>query len=106
MGHIEKEVAAPSAPPERILQLVSGLASATVPANRTLSSTVVGHLYDISQHHDGYVPLHGRLFAQWMHHAYPDECQFPHVSGTTSPTLPDAWMEQTSQDSTASDEEI
>eukprot|EP00747_Dinoflagellata_sp_TGD_P161726 gnl/TRDRNA2_/TRDRNA2_178518_c0_seq1.p1 gnl/TRDRNA2_/TRDRNA2_178518_c0~~gnl/TRDRNA2_/TRDRNA2_178518_c0_seq1.p1 ORF type:complete len:576 (-),score=127.02 gnl/TRDRNA2_/TRDRNA2_178518_c0_seq1:148-1875(-) len=106
MGHIEKEVAAPSAPPERILQLVSGLASATVPANRTLSSTVVGHLYDIAQHHDGNVPLHGRLFAQWMHHAYPDECRFPHVSGTTNPGQPNEWMKMTGLDVDASPDEI
>ena len=28
------------------------------------------------------MPLHGRLFAQWMHHAFPRHCPFPHVSGT------------------------
>merc|ERR1740121_1597850 len=27
------------------------------------------------------------------HHAYPRECPFPHVSGTTSPMSPEEWME-------------
>ena len=33
------------------------------------------------------VPLHGRLFAQWMHYAFPRHCPFPHVSGTKRQSL-------------------
>jgi len=40
------------------------------------------------------VPLHGRLFAQWMHHAFPRECPFPHVAGTTNPQAASDWIEQ------------
>merc|ERR1719401_3031441 len=32
---------------------------------------LVARLEQIAAHHGGLVPLHGRLFAQWMHHAYP-----------------------------------
>jgi len=42
-------------------------------------------LTEIAARYDGQVPLHGRLFAQWMHHAYPRECPYPHISGTTQP---------------------
>merc|ERR1719468_846795 len=42
--------------------------------------------------HGGHVPLHGRLFAQWMHHAYPRECPFPHMAGAISPVTPDEWI--------------
>merc|ERR1719343_1639826 len=28
----------------------------------------------IGKRHAGKVPPHGRLFAQWLHHAYPREC--------------------------------
>merc|ERR1719343_1461059 len=40
------------------------------------------------------VPLHGRLFAQWLHHAYPRECPFPHVSGAVAPMYPEEWAER------------
>merc|ERR1719221_2229657 len=40
----------------------------------------------------GLVPLHGRLFMQWMHHAYPRECPYPHAAGTTTPVTQDEWL--------------
>lgn len=89
---LEREIAAPSAAPSRIAEVVSALHSDTVDAPRNLSSSLLARLDGIAQHHAGHVPLHGRLFAQWMHHAYPRECPFPHVSGTTSPMSPDDWM--------------
>merc|ERR1719492_542018 len=66
--------------------------SDTVDAPRNLSTALLGRLGEISRHHSGHVPLHGRLFAQWMHHAYPRECPFPHAAGTTNPMSPDEWM--------------
>merc|ERR1711879_261963 len=59
--------------------------STTVPSNRTLPAWLLRRLDEVATHHGGQVPLHGRLFAQWMHHAYPRECRYPHVSGTTDP---------------------
>lgn len=52
------------------------------------------------------MPLHGRLFSQWMHHAFPRECPFPHISGTTNPQTPDEWLESTGEETTATDEEM
>merc|ERR1719197_1201415 len=46
---------------------------------------LLNRLDSIAAMHGGSVPLHGRLFAQWMHLAYPRECPFPHVSGTIQP---------------------
>merc|ERR1719191_520311 len=89
MAHIEQEVAAPSATPERLAAIVSALPSASKPANRTLSVELRKRLDEVAQFHGGEVPLHGRLFAQWMHHAYPRECVFPHISGTTKPRAAD-----------------
>jgi len=94
MGHLEQAIASPSATPGRIAELVAGLRSDTVDAPRTLSASLLSRLGEIADHHDGLVPLHGRLFAQWMHHAYPLECPYPHASGTMSPLTPDEWMEQ------------
>merc|ERR1719203_843222 len=93
LRHLEREIAAPSAEAKRIADLVAALHSDTVDAPRNLSAALVGRLDEISRHHGGQVPLHGRLFAQWMHHAYPRECPFPHVAGTTSPMSPPEWME-------------
>jgi len=94
MQHLEREIAAPSAVPSRIAESVSRMHSDTVDAPRNLSTTLLMRLNEIASHHAGVVPLHGRLFAQWMHHAYPRECPFPHVSGTTSPMSPDDWMDR------------
>jgi len=93
LQHLEEKLAAPSATPARIVELVSAMQSDTVHAPRNLSSALLARLDEIAQFHAGHVALHGRLFAQWMHHAYPRECPFPHVSGTTSPLSPDEWMQ-------------
>merc|ERR1719221_1215113 len=93
LGHIEEKLAAPEATPSAITAIVSQLASSTVPAPRTLSKTLQRRLDDIAAEHGGMVPIHGRLFAQWLHHAYPRECPYPHVSGTTSQQTADEWDE-------------
>jgi len=95
MKPLETEIAAPEASPSRIIQLVSNLASTTVPAPRLLALSLAQKLDDIAVHHSGNVPLHSRLFAQWMHHAYPRECPYPHLAGTTAPKNPMQWMEET-----------
>merc|ERR1719491_674955 len=89
---LEGSIAAPTAAPARIAELVSALHSDTVDAPRNLSTVLLARLDGIAKLHGGHVPLHGRLFAQWMHHASPRECPFPHVAGTTSPMSPDDWM--------------
>jgi len=81
IGHIERELMSPNAAPKEILAAVAALP----PGNQNLSVALIRRLEDVAQHHGGQVPLHGRLFAQWLHHAYPLECPYPHVSGTTSP---------------------
>jgi hypothetical protein len=94
MSGLEISLARPSATPTHIASIVSKLASDTVEAPRNLSSTLLGRLDDIATVHGGLVPLHGRLFAQWMHHAYPRECAFPHVGGAVNPLTPDEWLEE------------
>jgi hypothetical protein len=106
IGHLENRIAAPEASPERISALVTDLPSSSVAAPRTLSQTLLSRLDEIAAGHGGTVQLHGRLFAQWMHHAYPRECPFPHVAGTTNPQTPDEWLEATGEDSVATAEEM
>jgi len=95
LGHLERSLQAPHAAPAQILEALSEVASAHVPANRTWSPALVRKLEEVAEHHDGQVPLHGRLFAQWMHFAYPRECVYPHLSGTTVRWTDHRWYEET-----------
>jgi hypothetical protein len=92
IGHLENNIAAPEASPERVAELVANLPSSSVSAPRALSHALRSRLEQIAAGHGGVVQLHGRLFGQWMHHAYPRECPFPHVAGTTNPQTPDEWL--------------
>merc|ERR1719440_157818 len=71
LGQIEQSLAAPEALPSAITHLVSMIPSATMPSNRSLSPWLHHRLEEVADHHGGLVPLHGRLFAQWLHYAYP-----------------------------------
>jgi len=106
LGHIEKMVAAPEAKPAIIAALVENLSSSSVTAPRQLPATLIKRLDDIAAPHDGVVPLHGRLFGQWMHHAFPREFPLPHLSGTTSQQTAEEWMSETSSSASASQEEM
>jgi hypothetical protein len=89
LSQIEQNLGAPEASPRAITQLVSMIPSATMPSNRSLAPWLHQRLKEVADHHGGLVPLHGRLFAQWLHYAYPRECQFPHISGTVNPMRPE-----------------
>jgi len=94
MEHMESKIQAPHATPEVIISIVSELPSAHLPANRTLSAALVEKLQDVAEHHGGWVPLHGRLFAQWMHFAYPRECPYPRPPGTAESFSSSEWFEE------------
>jgi len=91
MGEIESAIQTPEALPETILNIVRKMTSqATLdhdePAH--LDGNMVEQLNKVAKNHGGKVPLHGRLFAQWLHYVFPHECPFPHKSGVTSATTP------------------
>jgi hypothetical protein len=94
MGHLEHEVGSPEASPQQILALVSNLPSSSVETPRQLSDALTKRLWQIAEQHEGTVQIHGRLFAQWLHHAYPRECPFPHVAGSINPISPDEWIDE------------
>merc|ERR1719210_235505 len=77
MHELEGSIQAPAATPERIFQVVQKLASSEV------SADLVTKLRLISEQNSGEVPLHGRLFAQWLHLAFPHDCPFPHIAEGT-----------------------
>jgi len=83
MNQLEDKLRAPRATAQEIAAVVAALPSSSVPAKRDLSAVMRHRLNRIAADNDGMVPLHGRLFAQWLHHAYPRECPYPHLSGRT-----------------------
>merc|ERR1719356_1186227 len=94
MASLERSVAHPLADPDRVAELVSSLTSDTVSTPRKLSALLQRRLDDIAGRHGGSIPIHGRLFAQWMHHAFPNECPYPHTSGSlASPLSPVEWRQ-------------
>lgn len=101
LAHLERRIAAPDASPARIAELVAEMSSSTVPAPRKLPASLLQRLDEIASQHNGKVPFHGRLFAQWLHHAYPRECPYPQLSGTSTPTSPERWAEMTGEEAVA-----
>merc|ERR1719335_1520472 len=77
-----------------LLQLVRSFKSNSVAVPHSISELSQTRLHKIAAKHDGKVPLHGRLFAQWLHHVFPQSCPFPHTAGATNPLTPDEWMKE------------
>lgn len=92
LNELEGVVQAPSASPEDLLSLVSKLSSATVSAPRQLPRTLADKLHSIADLHGGMVPLQGRLFAQWLHYAFPNECQYPSIVESSTILTPNQWL--------------
>jgi len=95
IGQLERNLRVPIAPPAEVAEIVRtqlvDIPSADVTGNRTLSNALLDKLQELADHHGGRVPLHGRLFAQWLHLVYPRECPYPHVSGTVQPKTVWEW---------------
>jgi len=92
VARLESDLQTTLAEPTRIADLVSTFSSDTVQAPRKLGTELVSRLEQVAAQHHGQVPIHGRLFAQWMHHAFPRECPYPHQSRSIAQLTPDAWM--------------
>jgi len=87
VSQLERELKAPTASPAEVAAIVS----ASAKGNSTLSKAILEKLQELADHHGGRVPIHGRLFAQWLHIVYPRECPYPHVSGTIQPKTAKEW---------------
>lgn len=93
MNELESAVRAPTAGPERLLGLLANLSSSSVDAPRQLPRELAEKLGAIAGRHGGEVPLHGRLFAQWLHFAFPNECPYPHVAERAAALTPSHWLD-------------
>jgi len=91
--HIEDEIQYQNATVDQILQAVSSL-----PTFPTVPEKLINKLEEIAQLDGGIVPLHGRLFAQWLHFTFPRDCPYPHVAGTISPKTQVQWRESVGEE--------
>eukprot|EP00929_Paragymnodinium_shiwhaense_P034983 TRINITY_DN18972_c1_g1_i1.p1 TRINITY_DN18972_c1_g1~~TRINITY_DN18972_c1_g1_i1.p1 ORF type:complete len:591 (-),score=109.45 TRINITY_DN18972_c1_g1_i1:29-1738(-) len=98
--HLEHVLKRPEASPDEILAWMADGEPEAIP------SALVGRLQAIADHHGGQVPLHGRLFAQWMHFAHPQSCVYPHVSGVAYSKTLEEWEDETGSQAGATVQEI
>jgi hypothetical protein len=92
-GQLEKASSGHASTPDRIASIVAVVSSSTVQAPRNLSQALLHRLHEVAASNGGDVLLHSRLFAQWMHQAFPRECPYPHLTGTTTSLSPMAWSQ-------------
>mmetsp|Transcript_61869 Transcript_61869/g.138153 ORF Transcript_61869/g.138153 Transcript_61869/m.138153 type:complete len:582 (+) Transcript_61869:101-1846(+) len=91
MEEIEAAVQGPLAEPELLVSLVGNMTSLTTLEDEVdvvLDQSLVAQLESIAKAHGGKVPIHGRLFAQWLHYVFPRDCSFPHKSGAAQSLSP------------------
>merc|ERR1740120_330041 len=101
LGELEAAVGAPVAAPDVVLEVVGNMTDGDDEPTR-LDEALRAQLLRVAQTHSGRVPLHGRLFAQWLHYVFPRECAFPHKAGDASALTP----AQFGEDSIASPEMV
>jgi len=84
--NLEATIPASKASPAEIIKAVENM-----PQGAAISASLRTKLDEVAEIHSGNVPLHGRLVAQWLHFAFPNECPYPHATGTISPKTPAEW---------------
>jgi len=93
LGEIEVAVGSSTASPLELLQIVGNMTAQTTlddddSPDLALESMLALQLQQVASTNGGKVPLHGRLFAQWLHYVFPRECPFPHKVGMVSAVTP------------------
>merc|ERR1719265_298818 len=84
MADLELGAKGPYASPEFLLERVSSFSTSTVDP-REVPIELVEKLERVAERHGGLVPVHGRLFAQWLHFAFSSECPYPQVARAAAP---------------------
>jgi hypothetical protein len=90
MDEIEHKVLAPTASSERLLGIVHSISN-----GKALPRGLSEKIQDIAKRSDGEVPLHGRLFAQWLHFAFPHQCPYPSLLETADILSKSQWTNRT-----------
>jgi len=89
LAELEQHIAAPTASPEKLLAVIRQISH----TDSDLQPSLLDKLHAIAARHGGEVPLHGRLFAQWLHFAFPHECPYPSVLQSATALTASQWLE-------------
>eukprot|EP00418_Pyrodinium_bahamense_P036431 CAMPEP_0179207980 /NCGR_PEP_ID=MMETSP0796-20121207/103716_1 /TAXON_ID=73915 /ORGANISM="Pyrodinium bahamense, Strain pbaha01" /LENGTH=869 /DNA_ID=CAMNT_0020912921 /DNA_START=123 /DNA_END=2732 /DNA_ORIENTATION=+ len=74
---LETHVQAPTALPEELASTILNLPQSPAATPNHIPAPLLQRLHDIAERHGGRVPLHGRRFTLWLHHAFPYACPDP-----------------------------
>lgn len=88
IAEFEEAVQGPMGAPELILAVAGNMTVGLEDDASQLTEALTTQLYEIAKVHNGQVPLHGRLFGQWLHYVFPRDCPFPHKAGTVASMAP------------------
>lgn len=91
LDEIETALGSPAVLPAKLFAVVGNMSSQSTlddDAALHLDASFAKQLEQIAAVHNGEVPLHGRLFAQWLHYVFPRECAFPYKVGTVASVTP------------------
>eukprot|EP00928_Gymnodinium_smaydae_P076379 TRINITY_DN593_c0_g1_i6.p1 TRINITY_DN593_c0_g1~~TRINITY_DN593_c0_g1_i6.p1 ORF type:complete len:546 (+),score=113.58 TRINITY_DN593_c0_g1_i6:157-1794(+) len=77
LGDIEAQVDSSLVAPKRLADMVESARLRTMSDQVKLTPALRQRLEDIAALHKGFVPLHSRSFAQFLHHTFPNDCPFP-----------------------------
>ena len=100
---LEAKIAASTTTPSEIFRALETGAYAAW----NISELQRKRLDEIARVSGGKIPIHGRLFARWLHFVYPQECPYPHAAGVVPPMTQQQWKEFVGEDQeSASDDEI
>lgn len=81
MSELEGHFKAPFVDPQPLLDFVSNLSSRwDFDQFKTHGEELRSRLWALSKLHEGKVPLHSRLFEQWLHFSFPRDCPHPRQS--------------------------
>lgn len=84
LDEIESDLKAPVAAASKVLAVIGNLTiQVTLEDDKPfqLGYGLDAQLHRMASENGGQVHLHGRLFAQWLHFAFPRECPFPYETG-------------------------